>query len=102
MVFVVDVEAVHADVTEGAQAGVEAGAGTEEVPECGGELGGLGVGGEGGGGDGAAEAEEDFLAGGLALCDLGGEGWAAHEASGALGGHSCGLAAAGRAEVYGG
>lgn len=87
VVFVVDVEAVDADVAEGAQAGVEAGAGAEEVPEGGGELGGLGVGGEGGSGDGAAEAEEDFLAGGLALADLGGEGGAAHEAGGALGGH---------------
>lgn len=62
MVFVVDVKAVDSDVAEGAEAGVEAGAGAEEVPECGGELGGLGVGGEGRGGDGAAEAEEDFLA----------------------------------------
>lgn len=72
MVFVVDVEAVDFYGAEGAEAGIEAGAGAEEVPECGSELGGLRVGGEGGSGDGATEAEEDFLARGLALGNLGG------------------------------
>lgn len=101
MVFIIDIEAIDADISEGAQPLIETCACAEEIPQRGCECSGLGIGGEGGCGERAAEGEEDFFAGGLAGADVGGEGGAGLQAGCAKGGHFRGLAAAGGAEVYG-
>ena len=100
MVFVIDVKSINFDVTEGAQTGVDARSGTEEVPERSCELGSLVVAtGEGGRCESAAEAEENFFAHALAGFDISRESRARLETSGAHGVHLGGLAAAGGTEI---